>query len=245
MSHDRGSSRCRHRPRPPNRPAVVSPTAVLFPTIDFALFFFVVYVGAWLLNGRVVAWKLWILAASYYFYAYWDWHFCFLLLASTVIAHVGATGISRLDVRRARSAPGSSRRSSACWACSATSSTTGSSRSTSTNVLNHVGLGHLIPLLTPTLPDRDLVLHVHGGELRRRRLPRHPRASATPIDLAVYLSFFPHLVAGPIVRGGELLPQLRATARRRRRRPVACRRSSSWAGCSRRSSSARTSRRTS
>ena len=29
------------------------------------------------------------------------------------------------------------------------------------------------------------------------------------IDLAVYLSFFPHLVAGPIVRGEELLPQIR------------------------------------
>ena len=30
-----------------------------------------------------------------------------------------------------------------------------------------------------------------------------------PLDLALYLSFFPHLLAGPIVRGGELLPQLR------------------------------------
>src|SRR6266542_886130 len=29
------------------------------------------------------------------------------------------------------------------------------------------------------------------------------------LDLAVYLSFFPHLVAGPIVRGSELLPQIR------------------------------------
>ena len=32
---------------------------------------------------------------------------------------------------------------------------------------------------------------------------------AKPLDLAVYLSFFPHLLAGPIVRGGELLPQIR------------------------------------
>ncbi len=35
--------------------------------------------------------------------------------------------------------------------------------------------------------------------------------------MAVYLSFFPHLVAGPIVRGEELLPQFR---RRRRERPI-------------------------
>jgi alginate O-acetyltransferase complex protein AlgI len=32
---------------------------------------------------------------------------------------------------------------------------------------------------------------------------------ARPLDLALYLSFFPHLLAGPIVRGNELLPQLR------------------------------------
>ena len=32
---------------------------------------------------------------------------------------------------------------------------------------------------------------------------------AKPLDFAVYLSFFPHLLAGPIVRGSELLPQIR------------------------------------
>ena len=32
---------------------------------------------------------------------------------------------------------------------------------------------------------------------------------ARPLDLALYISFFPHLLAGPIVRGNELLPQLR------------------------------------
>jgi alginate O-acetyltransferase complex protein AlgI len=29
-----------------------------------------------------------------------------------------------------------------------------------------------------------------------------------PLDYAAYLSFFPHLIAGPIVRGNQLLPQL-------------------------------------
>ena len=32
---------------------------------------------------------------------------------------------------------------------------------------------------------------------------------AKPLDFAVYISFFPHLLAGPIVRGNELLPQIR------------------------------------
>ena len=40
---------------------------------------------------------------------------------------------------------------------------------------------------------------------------------ASMIDVAIYLSFFPHLVAGPIVRAREFLPQLQAAARTRRR----------------------------
>lgn len=31
---------------------------------------------------------------------------------------------------------------------------------------------------------------------------------ARPLDYALYLSFFPHLIAGPIVRGDQLIPQL-------------------------------------
>ena len=58
---------------------------------------------------------------------------------------------------------------------------------------------------------------------------------ATLVDFAVYLSFFPHLVAGPIVRAREFLPQLddaaRPTPRRREPRVLPDRRSA----CSRRS----------
>ena len=46
---------------------------------------------------------------------------------------------------------------------------------------------------------RHLLLHVHGDQLRRRRLPGRVRADDAR-EFAVYLSFFPHLVAGPIVR---------------------------------------------
>ena len=77
---------------------------MLFYTFDFAIFFGVVYAGAWLLNRHAVAWKLWMLAASYYFYAYWDWRFVLLLAASTLIAHVGATGITAASSERARRA---------------------------------------------------------------------------------------------------------------------------------------------
>ena len=50
------------------------------------------------------------------------------------------------------------------------------------------------------------------------------RGDFTPTSMAkfaVYLSFFPHVVAGPIVRARELVPQLRDPARpaARRREP--------------------------
>ena len=180
---------------------------MLFPTIDFALFFFVVYVGAWLLNERVVAWKLWIVAGSYYFYAYWDWHFCFLLLASTVIAHIGASGVTSSTSPKVRSA----------WLAGSLVGLLGLLgyfkyygffAVNVDNMLSNGGMGHLIPLFNPTLPIAisfftfmavSYVVDVYRGVL----------PLATPLDLAAYLSFFPHLVAGPIVRGTELLPQLR------------------------------------
>ncbi len=43
------------------------------------------------------------------------------------------------------------------------------------------------------------VVDIYRGVLRPAR----------GIDVTVYLSFFPHLIAGPIVRGTELLPQIR------------------------------------
>src|SRR3954453_16253786 len=44
---------------------------MLFPTVDFALFFLVVFTGSWLLRPHRTAWKLFILASSFFFYGYW------------------------------------------------------------------------------------------------------------------------------------------------------------------------------
>ena len=62
--------------------------------------------------------------------------------------------------------------------------------------------------------DRHLLLHLHGASATWSTSTGAARAGQ-PLDLAVYISFFPHLLAGPIVRGGELLPQIR-----RRRDPT-------------------------
>ena len=48
---------------------------MLFPTITFAIFFMIVLPVSWLLMPRRRRWKLFMLAASYFFYGYWDWRF--------------------------------------------------------------------------------------------------------------------------------------------------------------------------
>ncbi|MGH9047510.1 MAG: MBOAT family O-acyltransferase, partial [Acidimicrobiales bacterium] len=70
---------------------------MLFPTIDFAIFFAVAFVVSWLFNPYPTLWKLAIIALSYFFYSWWDWRFVFLLLAATVLAHTGAIGCARRE----------------------------------------------------------------------------------------------------------------------------------------------------
>ena len=48
---------------------------MLFPTVQFAIFFVVVFTGNWLLMHRPRPWRWFILAASYFFYGFWDWRF--------------------------------------------------------------------------------------------------------------------------------------------------------------------------
>jgi D-alanyl-lipoteichoic acid acyltransferase DltB (MBOAT superfamily) len=179
---------------------------VLFPTIDFAIFFAVVYTVQWILNPYPGPWKAFMVLASYFFYGWWDWRFIFLLAASTVIAQVGGAAIGRSS--------GTGRRL-ALWATLTGLiglllwfKYYGFFGLNLDNLFHSLGLGRPVPLLAITLPVGisfftfmaiSYVVDIHRGVLKPAR----------PIDTAVYLSFFPHLVAGPIVRGTELLPQIR------------------------------------
>ena len=180
---------------------------MLFPTIDFAVFFAVVFLLSWLFTPFPRRWKLFMILASYVFYAWWDWHFVFLLAASTAVAQLGALAI------RPTGSP--SLRKAALWATVAVElgllgwfKYYGFFATNVANVLHGMGIGAPLPLLQVTLPvgisfftfmALSYVIDVYRRELE----------PASWLDFATYLSFFPHLVAGPIVRGSELLPQIR------------------------------------
>ena len=59
---------------------------MLFPTTSFAIFFAVVFTAHWLLRHHRTRWRIFMAAASYFFYGWWDWRLVWLLAAATVIS---------------------------------------------------------------------------------------------------------------------------------------------------------------
>ena len=181
---------------------------MLFPTIQFALFFVLVLVASWLLMPFPLRWKPFILLASYVFYGAWNWRFVGLLIAVTVVSQAGAMLLARIpkhllvERRRMLVITLALLLGLLGWF-----KYYGFFATSLANLLDSIGLGAPLPLLQVVLPVGisfftfqaiSYVMDVYRGELE----------PATPIDTAVYLAFFPHLVAGPIVRASEFVPQL-------------------------------------
>lgn len=179
---------------------------MLFPTVTFAVFFFLVLPTSWLLMPQRHRWKLFMLAVSYFFYGWWNWRFCFLLGASTLINQALARVLHRTPEERRRRAV----------LAAAVVFNVGLLAyfkyadfflSSSRGILAAVGVHTGDTLLDVALPigisfftfqALSYVIDV----FRRQVEP------TSVINFATYLSFFPHLVAGPIVRASEFVPQI-------------------------------------
>jgi alginate O-acetyltransferase complex protein AlgI len=175
---------------------------VLFPTVTFAVFFLIVLPVSWALMPHQRAWRAWILVASYVFYAWWDWHFVFLLAASTVVNHVLA-----LAIHRSQSQP--PRKAFLTLAVSFDLGLLAYFKYTNfflASVDNAIGTSWIAHVTLPvgisfyTFMAISYVMDIYRRELVPTSFAR----------FAVFQAFFPHLVAGPIVRASELLPQLDA-----------------------------------
>jgi D-alanyl-lipoteichoic acid acyltransferase DltB (MBOAT superfamily) len=173
---------------------------VLFPTVTFALFFAVVLPVSWLLQPHQRAWRVWILLASYVFYGWWDWRFVFLLAGSTVVNHILAVAIYRTRPQHAR-------KLLLTLALVFDLGLLGYFKYANfflSSVDNTVGTSWIADVVLPvgisfyTFMAISYVVDTYRGEL----------VPASFARFAVFQAFFPHLVAGPIVRASELLPQL-------------------------------------
>lgn len=185
---------------------------MLFPTLDFALFFLAVFTVAWALRDRLEARKALLLGASYFFYGYWDWRFCLLLLGSSLVNYAAGR---LLD---GGAAP-QRRRLVLGIAVTLNLGVLGLFKyygffiESLNDLMYAVGLERELPFLSIILPvgisfftfqGISYVVDVYRGDVR---------ASRSPLDLLLYISFFPQLVAGPIVRASVFLPQIEARPR--------------------------------
>lgn len=182
---------------------------MLFNSFDYAIFLPVIFIIYWFFtfkNYKVQ--NLILLLSSYIFYSFWDWRFLFLLFLSTVLDYFLAFLIqnsSKLKIRR-------------FYFCLsllfnigflavfkyydffATSFAQG---------LNHLGFQinpFLIEVVLPvgisfyTFHGLSYIIDIYNGKIRLEK---------NFIDYALFVSFFPLLVAGPIERASHLLPQLK------------------------------------
>lgn len=181
---------------------------MLFPTLDFAIFFFIVYSGAWGLRAYPQGRKLFLLAASYVFYGYWDARFVFLLGGSSLLSFFGGLAL------QAHAA--SPRRQTVLLGLIAAHlgllgyfKYMGFFLETLSDLLQGLGLERELPVWEILLPVGISFFTFQGIsyliDVWRGRIA----AETSVLDFTVYMAFFPHLVAGPIVRGAEFLPQLK------------------------------------
>jgi alginate O-acetyltransferase complex protein AlgI len=179
---------------------------VVFPSFEFAIFFPIVLVLSWALMPRPALWKPFILAASYVFYSAASVTFTLLLAGVALANQAGAQLVSRAESERAKT-----------QIMAATVALNlgvlglfkyyGFFTEEFGTLLGSIGLGMPLPLLELALPI-GLSFWIFQAisyvvDVRRGLLP-----PAKTIDVMVYLAFFPHVVAGPIVRAREFIPQL-------------------------------------
>ncbi|MEJ7824315.1 MAG: hypothetical protein WKF48_02740 [Solirubrobacteraceae bacterium] len=168
---------------------------MIFPTIQFAIFFPIVLALSWGLMKRQWAWKPFILAASYVFYSAANPLFCLMLAGLTLANQAAARLIHRTkDERR--------RRQIVAAAVTIDLGTLGVFKyygffAEEVNaVLDTVGLGLPLPLAAIALPIgiSFIVFQAISYTVDVHRRLIEP---ASTIDFGLYLSFFPHLVAWP------------------------------------------------
>src|SRR6266849_1224082 len=180
---------------------------MLFPTSGFLLFFLVVAAAMMVLENRFAAKKGVLVLASYYFYAQWDWRFCFLLAFSSAVSYaagrlIGATA----DRDRRRLIVG--------IAVALHLGLLGVFKYLDFFVLSAnelarmLGLTHELPFLEILLPVGISFFTFHAISYVTAVYRGDAGVCRNPLDMALYMSFFPQLVAGPIVRAAYFLPQL-------------------------------------
>jgi alginate O-acetyltransferase complex protein AlgI len=180
---------------------------MVFNSLHFLWFFLIVYALYRAMPHRPQNWLL--LAASYYFYAAWDWRFLGLLVASTVVDFTCAIVLGRTEARFRR-------RALLCLSLGFNLTLLGFFKYFNFFAGSlHALFGPLgwqvdfvtVRVLLPVgISFYTFVTMSYVIDVYRREIP----PARNLLDFAVFVAYFPHLVAGPILRASRLLPQIQS-----------------------------------
>jgi len=177
-----------------------------FNSLTFLIFLPVVLLGYWLLPQKF-RW-IWLLVASYAFYLSWNIELIFLIVGTTLVSYLGGLFIEKVESKKAKKWI----MISAITICLAVLFVFKYFDFMLETVYYFVRLGNpnfegtLLNLILPigisfyTFQTLSYVVDVYRGTIKAEKHLGY---------YALFVSFFPQLVAGPIERPENLIPQLK------------------------------------
>jgi alginate O-acetyltransferase complex protein AlgI len=182
---------------------------MLFNSYIFVLFFLPIVLIVWWLLAHWPQWRLgFLVASSYLFYGWWHWEFTLLLLASTLVDYWVGQGIHATSLRSRKAA----------WLAVSLVSNLGMLAyfkycgflaQSMNGLLAALRFGEPLPVLDIMLPigisfytfqTLTYSIDLYRGEIKPAK---------TFLHFAAYVSMFPQLIAGPIVRYSDVEDQMR------------------------------------
>jgi len=181
---------------------------MLFNSIAFLIFLPIVFILYWrVFNKNYKYQNILLLAASFYFYGCWDWRFLFLLIFS-----IGLDYFSGIQIENSKT-----KKMATFWLTLSIAINLGFLGffkyynffiENFAELLSSFGFGVNMWVLKVILPVGISFYTFHGLsyviDVYKKRIP----AERNYVDYAVFVSYFPLLVAGPIERATHLLPQI-------------------------------------
>lgn len=180
-----------------------------FQSAHFFVFLCAVVLLNWLLRARPAARKNMLLAASYYFYMAWDWRFASVLIGLTLVNFAAGRVVARAEHERERrlALAAALVLSLGALAFFKYADFFADELRELLASLGWIGDGSTLRIVLPigisffTFQSLSYVLDVY----------RRQEHECTDLrDFALFVAFFPTVLAGPITRARQLLPQFAA-----------------------------------
>jgi alginate O-acetyltransferase complex protein AlgI len=176
---------------------------MIFSTATFLVFLAILLAAVALARSEIQR-RVLVFVASFVFYGWWDWRFCFFLIAASTIDYKLALLIQEAGTARAK------RRWLALSVCSNLGMLAVFKYSAWLVRNFDAATGLAIPVPDIPLPlgisfftfqAMSYTIDVFRGQFNPTR---------RWFDFSFSMSFFPHLISGPIVRASHFMPQLQA-----------------------------------